>query len=186
MFNNHDYLEGKHAFLSPSGMSWLNYDEDKLRERYTTRLAAAHGTRLHEFAKECILLKQKLPRSERTLNRYVNDAIGFGMTPEQPLFFSFNCFGTADAIKFTEKTMELLISDLKNGIHRSSMRQLEIYSAIFCLEYGYEPEDLTIVLRIYQNDEVRVHTPVTEDIKQHMETIRAHDRVIEVMNREAN
>jgi hypothetical protein len=31
---------------------------------------------------------------------YVNDAIGYQMTPEQPIYYSENCVGTADAISF--------------------------------------------------------------------------------------
>jgi hypothetical protein len=40
------------------------------------------GTRLHAFAAECIKLKQTLPRSHKTLNMYVNDAIGYRMNPD--------------------------------------------------------------------------------------------------------
>ena len=46
------------------------------------------------------LLGQKLPKSQKTLNMYVNDAISFRMVPEQILFYSENCFGTADTIVF--------------------------------------------------------------------------------------
>ena len=43
----------------------------------------------------CIRLSQKLPNLKKTLNLYVNDAIGFKMNPEQTLVYSENCFGTA-------------------------------------------------------------------------------------------
>ena len=99
-FNPHSNLVGQHAFLSASKYHWINYDEDKLANAYTRFLATQRGTELHDFACTCIKLGQKLPRSNKTLNMYVNDAIGFKMTPEQPLYYSDNCFGTADAIAF--------------------------------------------------------------------------------------
>jgi hypothetical protein len=34
------------------------------------------------------------------------------------------------------------------------MRQLEIYAALFCLEYDFRPGDIDIELRLYQNDEI--------------------------------
>ena len=101
-FNNHLNLEGQHAFLGASKYHWINYDESKVAESYSKFLATQKGTVLHEFAAQCIRLGQKLPKSQKTLNMYVNDAIGFKMTPEQPLFYSENCFGTADAIAFRD------------------------------------------------------------------------------------
>lgn len=84
-FNEHSRLIGQHAFLGASKYHWINYDADKLTTAYTNFLAAQKGTELHEFAARCIALGQKLPRSKKTLNSYVNDAIGFRMTPEQVL-----------------------------------------------------------------------------------------------------
>ena len=185
-FVDHSQLEGMHAFLSPSTYSWINYDEDKLVERYHTKLAAAHGTRLHEFAKEAILLGQKLTRSQKTLNQYVNDAIGFRMVPEQILFYSINCFGTADAIKFDEKKMQLRIHDLKTGVTKASMKQLEVYVALFCLEYDYRPGELESILRIYQNDEIFEHIPELDDIAHIMDRIVTFDKRIEQIKAEAN
>ena len=91
-FNDHSRLRGQHAFLSASKYSWINYDPDKLAVVYTNFMATQKGTELHEFAAKCIELGQKLPRSKKTLNNYVNDAIGFRMTPEQVLYYSDNCF----------------------------------------------------------------------------------------------
>lgn len=151
-FNEHYGVEGKHAFLSPSQYHWMNYDADKLRERYSTWRAAERGTKLHELAANLIELGVRLPANHSTLNMYVNDAIRFRMTPEQPLYFSENCFGTADAISFRRN--KLRIHDLKTGIHKASMHQLEVYNAIFCLEYDVDPFEIRTELRIYQNDEV--------------------------------
>ena len=69
--------EGDHAFLSASKYSWVHWSDDKLIENYITEDARKRGTELHEFACKCIKLKQKLPKSNKTLNMYVNDAIGF-------------------------------------------------------------------------------------------------------------
>ena len=92
-FNNHLNLEGQHAFLGASKYHWINYDESKVAESYSKFLATQKGTVLHEFAAQCIRLGQKLPKSQKTLNMYVNDAIGFKMVPEPaetaafPIFF---------------------------------------------------------------------------------------------------
>ena len=97
-FNKHSNLEGQHAFLGASKYHWINYSEDKVADAYTKFLATLRGTELHAFAAHAIRLGQKLPKSQKTLNMYVNDAIGYKMTPEQILYYSENCFGTADAI----------------------------------------------------------------------------------------
>lgn len=167
----------EHAFLSPSKYHWINYDPEKLTAVYGNWCAAKRGTRLHEFAKECIELGIKLPRAQKTLNMFVNDAIGFRMTPEQGLFYSENCFGTADAIAFNRNLLR--IHDLKNGVTKSSMTQLEIYAALFCLEYGYNPIDIEIELRIYQNDEILIHRP--EAISDLMEIVIRADKHISAL-----
>lgn len=131
-FNNHSKFEGQHAFLSASKYHWINYDNDKIAQSYSNFMAAQKGTILHEFAAQCIELGQKLPSSKKTLNRYVNDAIGFKMIPEQILFYSENCFGTADSISFRDNLLR--IHDLKTGAIPAHMEQLEIYAALFCLE----------------------------------------------------
>ena len=74
-FNKHSSLQGLHAFLGASKYHWINYDEDKLAESYAKYMAAQRGTELHDFAARCIKLGQKLPKSDKTLNLYVNDAI---------------------------------------------------------------------------------------------------------------
>lgn len=178
-FNKHYELEGHHAFLSASKYHWTNYTPEKLEQAYSRYQMAQHGTRLHAFASEAILLGIKMPRSKKTINMYINDAIGFRMTPEQPLFYSPNCFGTADAISF--RNAFLRIHDLKSGESPTNIRQLEIYDALFCLEYRVEPQDIQHELRIYQSDEVVVHEPFPEDIRSIMDTIIEFDQQIENM-----
>lgn len=178
-FNTHSRLEGQHAFLSASKYHWINYDEEKLDTSYIKFLATQRGTRLHEFACECIELGIKLPKSRKTLNLYVNDAIGYKMVTEQPLYFSDNCFGTADAISFRQNLLR--IHDYKSGESPASMKQLEVYAALFCLEYNVKPTDIGIELRLYQSDEILIHEPPPEDILCIMDKIIIFDNRIDKM-----
>lgn len=111
---------------------------------------------------------------------YVNDAIAFKMAPEQPLYYSDICFGTADAISFRNNTLR--IHDLKTGVGKTSEHQLEVYAALFCLEYGISPFDITIELRIYQNNEIQIFDGVADEILNIMDTIIAFDKQIEMLN----
>lgn len=182
-FNKHFNLEGKHAFLSPSKYYWINYNEDQLLNSFSNFEASQRGTELHEHAKRCIQLGTKLQRSRKTLNMYVNDAIGFQMTPEQPLYYSDNCFGTADAISF--KNNVLRIHDLKTGIvNPAKMEQLYIYAALFCLEYGVNPKDITIELRIYQFDDILEDSPDPAYISSLMEKIIYFDECLSKLKEE--
>lgn len=181
-FNKHSALEGQHAFLSASKYSWLNYDEGKLATAYASFMAVQRGSELHDFARRCIELGVRLPKNKQTLNLYVNDAIGYRMTPEQVLFYSRNCFGTADAIAFRDGYLR--IHDLKTGASPTKMDQLEIYAALFCLEYNYKPNDIEIELRIYQSENVVVHHPESDRILDIMDKIVLFDKRIEKMRQE--
>lgn len=182
-FVKHSELAGKHAFLSASKYHWINYDADKLAESYTRFMAAQRGTILHDFAAQCITLRQKLPRSRKTLNMYVNDAIGYKMTPEQVLYYSDNCFGTADTISFRDG--QLRIHDLKTGVIPAHMEQLMIYAALFFLEYRIKPSEARTELRIYQNDEILVHNPEVDEIVPIMDQIKTFDKILtDIQSRE--
>lgn len=180
--NRHSNLIGRHAFLSASSYHWLGYDEDKLARIFFAQKAAARGTELHAFANNAIRLGVRLPDTKATLNAYVNDAIGYRMTPEQPLYYSDNCFGTADALAFRGNTLR--IHDLKTGVTEASVHQLEIYSALFCLEYRFRPFDLEIELRIYQNDDVRVFRPDPDTIVHVIDRIVTFDRLLNQLREE--
>lgn len=182
-FNRHPNLEGRHAFLAASKYSWLNYDEEKLRARYVTAAAAQRGTELHAFAAEAIRLGINLPRTQATLNAYVNDAIGFRMTPEVILYYSDNAFGTADALSFSRN--KLRIHDLKTGVTLASEKQLFIYAAFFCLEYGVKPHTISMDLRLYQNDEVLSFSPDPDEIVHYMDTIKHFDKIINEIREES-
>lgn len=180
-FNNHYRLAGQHAFLRPSDSSWLRYDDDKLDARWYSAQAAALGTRKHNLAAELIRMKIRLEDTNQTMNRYVNDCIGWQMTPEQLLYVSDNAFGTADAIDFNEAKKLLRISDLKTGITRTNMEQLYIYAAFFCLEYNYNPFHIQMEFRIYQDDDVKFEEGDPQIIMEIMDLIHHFDRRIDEM-----
>lgn len=181
-FNKHFDLEGRHAYLSASKYHWLNYDEEKLATTYSNFLATQRGTELHDIAAKLIKNGIKLRSSKKTLNMYVNDAIGYKMTPEQVLYFSDNCFGTADAISFRNGLLR--IHDLKTGVTPAHIEQLMIYAALFCLEYKTKPGEIEMELRIYQNDEVLCHNATAEDILPIIDKIIAFDKLLDKIKSE--
>lgn len=181
-FNKHSKLEGLHAPFSASQSSWLRYDDEKMLAVYQNKKAAEMGTKLHQWAKDTIDLGIKQPRSKKTIYAYVNDAIGFKMDTEVVLFYSERFFGTADAISF--RNNKLRIHDLKTGKTPVHMEQLEIYAALFCLEYKVKPGDIEMELRIYQNDEILYHNPTAEDILPIMDKIIHWNKILEQMDGE--
>lgn len=181
-FVRHLNLEGLHAPFSPSQPSWIRYDDDKAIDVYMNRKASEMGTRLHAWAKDTIDLGLKQPRTKKTIYAYVNDAIGYRMETEVVLFYSERFFGTADAISFRNNLLR--IHDLKTGKHPANMEQLEVYAALFCLEYKVKPSDIKMELRIYQNDEVIVHIPESEDIVKIMQKIVSLDKLLERFDEE--
>lgn len=182
-FNRHFELEGRHATLRASTPSWVNYDDDKMARVFLTQMAAARGTRLHQLAHDLIRENVKLPRTSKTLNMYVNDCIGWKMTPEQTLVYSDNAFGTADAISYRKNILR--VSDLKTGENPAKFTQLEIYVAFFCLEYHVKPFELDgIELRIYQNDDVFLEEADPVVISLIMDKIVTFDKLIKRIREE--
>lgn len=180
-FAKHSNLEGLHAPFSPSKSSWLRYDEEKALTVYRNMQAKEIGSRLHAWAKETIDLGIKQPRSKKTLYAYINDAIGFKMSTEVVLYYSDYFFGTADSICFRNNFLR--IHDLKTGKHEASMEQLEIYAALFCLEYRVKPNELDgCELRLYQSDEVICHVPDPKDILAIMNKIVQLNKALEQFN----
>lgn len=203
-FNNHDKLKGRHALLAPSQPYWLDYSEEQLYQKYCSTYAQAMGTAAHELAETLIresikvkktdknlllvhLLQNGIPRAAIDIDRlfpnfmeYVNDAIGFGLVPEQILYYSDVCFGTADAMSF--KKNFLRIHDYKSGTTPAKMNQLLVYAALFCLEYKIKPGDLEgCELRIYQNGDVIEEHPTAEDILPVMDIIMRSSKYYESM-----
>ena len=177
-FNRHLNYEGEHAFLSASKYHWVNYSDEKLITVWRNSQAAERGNRIHAMAAEHIRLGIKMPRTKKSLDSFVNDAIGFRMEPEVVLLYSPQCFGTADAIGFRDEFLR--IHDLKTGETPASMMQLRIYMALFCLEYRKEPEKIGAELRIYQSDEIFSEQPVPEEIRKIMDTIIRFDNLIKM------
>jgi Protein of unknown function (DUF2800) len=173
-WNAHSHLEQKHAFLSPSSYHWINYDVARLEHRFKTLAAAKEGVLQHNYAAVAIEERVVQDNEASTLGMYINQCIQYKMRPEQLLFYSPNCFGTADAISFRYNFLR--ISDLKTGETKTSESQLEVYSALFCLEYGFDPFDLRgIELRIYQDDRCRVYEGDPGRIKYIMDKIVEFD-----------
>lgn len=177
IFNRHINLEGLHAPFGASKSSWLRYDDNKAIEYLKNLKAKEMGTRLHAWAAETIKLGIKQPKSKKTISSYINDAIGFKMDTEVVLFYSENFFGTADAISFRNNFLR--IHDLKTGTTPVKMEQLEIYAALFCLEYRIKPGEIDMELRIYQNDEIIIHNPTAEDILPIMDKIVHLNKILE-------
>ena len=205
LWNDHsrDIPKGSHAFLGASKYSWLNYDEEDLELAWKRSFAQTMGTSLHELAAGLIenriklssrdthlvlyhLLEDGIPRSVINLDTimtnlipYVADGIGYRMKVEQPLVYSENVFGTADSIIFDDKKSLLRIHDYKSGTTPAHLEQLEIYAALFCLEYEFKPGEIEFELRIYQNGDQLIGNPKANNILPTMERIRKFDKMIE-------
>lgn len=183
-FHRYPHLEGTHAPYSPSQSAWLRYDEKKAVNVHLKKKAAMRGTILHEWAKQTIDLGIKQPETNKTLYMYVNDGIGFRMKTEVILYYSPRFYGTADTISFRKigDRYFLRIHDLKTGEEKVSMEQLKVYAALFCLEYKYNPEDIDMELRIYQNNEVLYCNPTAEEIREIMAFMIARDKIYEKLD----
>lgn len=211
-FNKHSNLEGLHAPFTASQPYWLGKTIEENVERYRSSWLPTIGTVSHAFAQSMISKRIKLSKSDMKMYRlylldnktqciprniidgidlesiflnlipYINDAIGYRMSPEVVLYYSPRFFGTADAISFTKNMLR--IHDLKTGRTKAKMEQLLIYAAYFCLEYGIRPGDISIELRIYQNGEVVYFNPSVDDILPVMDQIQTQDRSLEEMIQE--
>lgn len=184
-FRKHSHLEGQHAFLSPSSYHWINYDEEKLRFRYKTLRAALEGVEQHRYA--AIAIEEGIIQDDETttLGLYINQCIQYKMQPEVVLFYSPNAFGTVDAISYRYGILR--VSDLKTGVSRTSEHQLEVYVALFCLEYGISPFDMRgIELRIYQDGSCRPYYPDPKFIQEIMDKIVKFDVILNQLREEVS
>lgn len=200
-WNQHRNLEGSHAFLSASKYNWLTKTNEEIVQSYTNSFAQSIGALSHAFAADYIRFREKLKKGDsRTLKmdlmrrgipeyaidiraffptvmRYVNDSIDYMMDPEVLLYYSDLCFGTADSIQVSNGVLR--IHDLKTGTTVAKIDQLKIYAALFYLEYGQKPERLRTELRIYQSDDIIVHEPEVDEIREVMDAIVEKDRVLQ-------
>ena len=131
-----------------------------------------------EYGKVLIFYLKELPEGIfDTLKIFINDAIGFKMTSEQPLAYSRRFFGTADAIAFRNNFLR--VHDFKSGDGKADFEQLLIYVALFCLEYRVKPSDIQIECRIYQFGEWRGYIPTVDEIVPIMDKIVMSDKTLE-------
>lgn len=178
-FRKHYAVEGKHAFLGASKHHWINYDVEKMRQIFDNQFASILGTRKHVWAAEAIRLGLRQERKKKTLNMYINDAIGFGMEPEVVLLYNDDFFGTADALSFNNQILRC--HDLKTGTHAGSIEQIMIYFALFCLEYNINPYDIEMIGRIYQNDEVLEFIGDPKKVREIMDKAKLFCGIIDEM-----
>lgn len=221
IFNRHDELKGQHALFSPSQVSWIRYDEEKIVDKIVNQFRAPLGTEMHEYAAQQIILgkdgriiKKTKVRSIKydlvnyiytkytkgnteplssfgqalldnldyipnevfeAVLHYINDGISYKMEVEQAIKYSNRIFGHADTIIFKNKLLR--IHDLKTGSHEANMEQLEIYAALFCLEYAIRPSEIDIELRMYQWDGIIEHHPTVEDLLPIMDSITGIEKI---------
>lgn len=175
-------LVPSHALLSPSNYHWINYTDEKLRHKYKTFSASVRGSNLHELVHRAISLKIKLDPNEGAISCYVSDAIDLNMSSEQFLYYSDNAYGTADTISFDGYILR--VHDLKTGVTPVKPTQLELYAALFCLEYDVSPETINIELRIYQGDDIFVYEPTVERIIFLMDRIVYSDQFVNDLRNE--
>lgn len=148
----------------------------EIYKKYKDKSIAENSETYSEYCKK--LLKYFYYLSDdifETVKQYINDAIGFKMTPEQPLYYSDYIFGTTDAISFRDNYLR--IHDLKTGSLPAHMDQLYIYAALFCLEYKIRPGDISMELRLYQSTEILVANPTAEDISPVIDQIISTGKV---------
>lgn len=181
-YNEHSNLTDLHAFLSPSSYHWVNYSPEKLEQRFKTARAALEGVEQHRYAAHAIERGEQQFEVDTTLGMYINDCILYRMMPELILYYSENCFGTADALSYEDYFLRIF--DLKTGTTRTSEHQLEVYAALFCLEYGISPYDIEIELRIYQDGVCRVYTADPAHIAYIMEKIIDFDVMLNELRME--
>lgn len=116
---------------------------------------------------------------------YINQCIQYKMYAEVVLFYSPNAFGTADAICYRHRVLK--ISDLKSGVTRTSEHQLEVYAALFCLEYEVDPFSMRgIELRIYQDARVREYVGDPYFIRGIMDKIVKFDSILNQLREEVS
>lgn len=179
--HSNDFGDEEHAFLSPSQYSWVNYTNEHLVEVRLSKLASIRGTAFHDLAQRHILLREPMPKKERTLNLYVNDCIKHKMHPEVKLYYSKFCFGKADALSFdTNSDGVLRIYDLKTGKIKASFMQLKIYAALFILDQldGILESISKIILRIYQFDTFEEEEPDLNEISEIMSKIVIFNKLL--------
>jgi hypothetical protein len=139
----------------------------------------------HRYAAIAIEEREFQDNEKTTVGLYINQCIQFRMFPEVVLYYSPNAFGTVDAISYRYRILR--ISDLKTGVTRVSEHQLEVYAALFCLEYEIDPFSLRgIELRIYQDGSCRVYDGDPYIIRGIMDKIVRFDQILNQLREEVS
>lgn len=143
---------------------------------YTKYTFNGNTTELTPFAKTILEHLDYIPQEVfETVKYYINDAIGYKMVVEQPLVYSEHIYGTADSIIFKDNLLR--IHDLKTGSHEAKIEQLQIYAALFCLEYDLKPSDIEFELRLYQSDGMVIDKPTVEDLLPVIDSIVTIEKI---------
>lgn len=143
------------------------------------------GVEQHRYAAICIEEGIVQDDETTTVGLYINQCIQYKMSAEVVLFYSPNAFGTVDAISYRYGVLR--ISDLKTGVSRTSEHQLEVYAALFCLEYEIDPFSMRdIQLRIYQDGCVREYIGDPYIIKGIMDKIVMFDGILNQLREEVS
>lgn len=141
-----------------------------------------------DYAKKLISHLNDIQREVfEALKCYINDGVGYKMSTEWPIWYgSDKIFGHADTLSFRDNFLR--IHDLKTGANPAHMEQLEIYAALFCLQYGqkynFKPGDIKIELRLYQWDEIIVFNPTVEDLAPIIDKIITINKIAEDVEKE--
>lgn len=129
-----------------------------------------------DYAKKIISHLNNIPKEVfEAVRFYINDGVGFRMNTEQCLYYSDHIFGHADTICFRNNFLR--IHDLKTGSNPAHMEQLEVYAALFCLEYKTKPSDIQIELRLYQWDGVEIENPDSEVLTPIIDKIITNEKI---------
>ena len=143
------------------------------------------GVEQHRYAAICIEEGIVQDNEKTTVGLYINQCLQYKMFPEVVLFYSPNAFGTVDAISYRYRLLR--ISDLKTGVTRVSEHQLEVYAALFCLEYKIDPFSLRgIELRIYKDGRVYLYDADPHFIRGIMDKIIRFDQILNQLREEVS
>lgn len=157
----------------------------KLEFRYKALRAALEGTEQHRYARIAIEEREFQDDETTTLGMYINQCLQYRMHPEIVLYYSPNAYGTVDAIAYRHRVLR--ISDLKTGFTRTSEHQLEVYAALFCLEYEIDPFSMRgIELRIYQEGQCREYIGDPVYIRGIMDKIVQFDQILNRLREEVS
>lgn len=176
-----------HSFASGNIKAYESYDEENLddvRKGFRNYVRGRYPLDQDKTASLAFMFLDNMryvpEESWLSVAQFINDGCQYKMNSEQPLWYSDNAFGTTDAISFYRN--KLRIHDLKTGDTPAKLMQLNIYAALFCLEYHKQPDQIKIELAIYQFGNVTKESPDPKDIRDLMDLIVEDDRVLNLMS----